>query len=230
MAQRLGDPVADLLVGMIVEDEQRHDALLRSMIRRLHEEVEFVASPDAVPVPTVSGLGTVEAAAEMAASVRGLMRNEHEGARHLRHLARQEPTLYGGLYPLLLETIARDSEKHATILRYLLHRDRRAHRMSAPAAYPAELEADVALRDGSIAHIRPIRAEDEPRLLAFLRELSDDDRRMRFFSLGNDLSRTAHDEADVDYVHSLGLLATVGSPERIVGHALYAPSGRAWPR
>ena len=96
--------------------------------------------------------------------------------------------------------------------------------MSADAGYPAELEADVALRDGSIAHIRPIRAEDEPRLLAFLRELSDDDRRMRFFSLGNDLSRTAHDEADVDYVHSLGLLATVGSPERIVGHALYAPS------
>ena len=122
VAQRLSDPVADLLVGMIVEDEQRHDALLRSMIRRLQEEVEFVASPDAVPVPTGSGLGTVEAAAEIAASVRGLMRNEHEGARHLRHLARQEPTLYGGLYPLLLETIARDSEKHATILRYLLHR------------------------------------------------------------------------------------------------------------
>jgi rubrerythrin len=121
VAQRLGDPVADLLVGMIVEDEQRHDALLRSMIRRLREEVEFVASPDAVPVPTGSGLGTAEPAAEIAASVRGLMRNEHEGSRHLRHLARQEPTLYGGLFPLLLETIARDSEKHATILRYLLH-------------------------------------------------------------------------------------------------------------
>jgi rubrerythrin len=121
VAQRLGDPVADLLVGMIVEDEQRHDALLRAMIRRLHEEVEFVASPDAVPVPTGPGLGAAEVAAEIAPSVRGLMRNEHEGARHLRHLARQEPTLYGGLYPLLLETIARDSEKHATILRYLLH-------------------------------------------------------------------------------------------------------------
>ena len=58
---------------------------------------------------------------EIAVGVRGLIRNEHEGSRHLRHLARQEPTLYGGLYPLLLETIARDSEKHATILRYLLH-------------------------------------------------------------------------------------------------------------
>jgi acetyl coenzyme A synthetase (ADP forming)-like protein len=90
-----------------------------------------------------------------------------------------------------------------------------------------ELESDVALRDGSVAHIRPICPEDEASLLAFLRGLSDDDRRLRFFSLGNDLSRTAHDEADVDYVHSLGLLATVGSPGRVVGHALYAPSGDA---
>ncbi|MDQ6674598.1 MAG: GNAT family N-acetyltransferase [Chloroflexota bacterium] len=97
--------------------------------------------------------------------------------------------------------------------------------MSALSVYPAELEADVALRDGSVAHVRPIRTEDEPCLLAFLGELSEDDRRMRFFGLSNDLSRTAHDEADVDYVHSLGLLATVGSPERIVGHALYASAG-----
>src|SRR5450755_925777 len=64
LARRLDDPVADLLVGMIVEDEQRHDSLLGAMIRRLHEEVELVASPDAVPVPTVSGVGTVEAATE----------------------------------------------------------------------------------------------------------------------------------------------------------------------
>ena len=122
LAQRVADPVVELLVGMIVEDEQRHGALLGAMIRRLHEEVEFVASPDAVPVPNGPGSGPVEAATELAASVRDLMRNEHEGSRHLRHLARQEPTLYSGLYPLLLETIARDAEKHATILRYLLHR------------------------------------------------------------------------------------------------------------
>jgi len=121
VAQRLDDPVAALLVGLIVEDEQRHDALLRSMIGRLHQEVEFVTSAEAVPVPRGSGWGSVAGAAELAVTVRGLIRNEHEGSRHLRHLARQEPALYGGLYPLLLETIARDSEKHATILRYLLH-------------------------------------------------------------------------------------------------------------
>jgi RimJ/RimL family protein N-acetyltransferase len=99
--------------------------------------------------------------------------------------------------------------------------------MANTPMHTLELESDVALRDGSVAHIRPICPEDEASLLAFLRGLSDDDRRLRFFSLGNDLSRTAHDEADVDYVHSLGLLATVGSPGRVVGHALYAQAGDA---
>jgi hypothetical protein len=64
----------------------------------------------------------MEAAGETAGIVRGLIRNEHEGARHLRHLARQERARYGGLYPVLLETIARDSEKHAAMLRFLLRR------------------------------------------------------------------------------------------------------------
>jgi hypothetical protein len=121
LVERLGDPVVELLLRMIVEDEYRHDALLGSMIRRLHDEVEFVVTPGAVPVPSGWGSETAETAIETAA-MRGLIRNEREGSRHLRHLARQEPSLYGGLYPLLLETIARDSETHATILRYLLHR------------------------------------------------------------------------------------------------------------
>jgi len=95
---------------------------------------------------------------------------------------------------------------------------------SAPLHSP-EWDSHVVLRDGSVAHIRPIRTEDEPYLLALLRGLSDDDRRLRFFSLGNDLTRMAHAEADVDNVHSLGLLAMVGVPERVVGHAMYAPAG-----
>jgi hypothetical protein len=121
VAERLDDPVVNLLVDMIVQDEQGHASLLRSMIRRL-QETELVTSPDAVPVRSGSGSGTMEAASETAAIVRGLIRNEHEGSRHLRHLARQEPARYGGLYPVLLETVARDSEKHAAMLRFLLRR------------------------------------------------------------------------------------------------------------
>ncbi len=121
LAERMADPVAGLLVGLIVEDDQRHHSLLRSMVRRLQEEVECVPSPTALPVPSdTASVWTTDDLADLTASLRGLIRDEHEGARYLRHLGRQEPTLYRGLYPLLLETIARDSEKHALILRFLL--------------------------------------------------------------------------------------------------------------
>ena len=91
------------------------------MVRRLQEKVEFVESPTALPVPDGSASSLD---ADMALTLRGLMRDEHEAAHHLRHIAHQEPHLYGGLYSLLLlETLARDSEKHAVILRYLLTRN-----------------------------------------------------------------------------------------------------------
>jgi hypothetical protein len=47
--------------------------------------------------------------------------------------------------------------------------------------------------------------------------------------LGNDLAGTARDETNVDYIRSLGLVATVGHEQRIVGRGLYAPArdGRA---
>jgi len=94
-----------------------------------------------------------------------------------------------------------------------------------PRSYPRELEADVALRDGSVVHIRPVRAEDEARLLAFLQALPDEDRLMRLFGLGNNLARTAHKEASVDYATSMGLVAAMGTSGEIVGHAMYVATG-----
>jgi hypothetical protein len=119
LADQTSDPVIKLLMGLIVEDEQRHHSLLQRMIRRLEEEVEFTPSFNALPVSAPDGAAL---AAEAVASLRSLIRNEHEGARYVRHLARQESDLYHGLYSVLLETIARDSEKHAHVLRYLLRR------------------------------------------------------------------------------------------------------------
>src|SRR5689334_5132878 len=91
--------------------------------------------------------------------------------------------------------------------------------------YPSDLETEVATRDGSLVHVRPVRPDDAGRLLVFLRGLPDQDRYLRFFSLGGDLARTARDETNVDYVSSLGLLATVGPDQRVVGHGLYMPCG-----
>ena len=118
LAERSSDPVLKMLMSLLADDEQRHHALLQSMVHRLQEEVDFVPSPTALPVDGVEA----DPDGTLANTLRALIRDEHEGARHLRHLARQEPHLYHGLYPVLLEAIARDSEKHAMILRFLLLR------------------------------------------------------------------------------------------------------------
>ena len=58
--------------------------------------------------------------------------------------------------------------------------------MSTP--YPAHREADVVLRDGSTVHVRPVRPDDEARLLAFFRSLSGESLTLRFFSPAVDLA------------------------------------------
>ncbi len=95
--------------------------------------------------------------------------------------------------------------------------------MKVQGPYPAHREADVALRDGSTVHVRPVRPDDEERLLGFLRTLSRQSRFLLFFSAANDafLAEEARRGVDVDYVRSLGLVATTDPGERIIGHAHY---------
>src|SRR6266540_3440773 len=90
-----------------------------------------------------------------------------------------------------------------------------------PTAYPAHREADVALRDGSTVHVRPARPDDREALLEFLRTLSPESRRFRFFSPGVNLSSAAEWASAVDYEDRYGLIATGGKHHRIVGHAGY---------
>jgi GNAT superfamily N-acetyltransferase len=82
------------------------------------------------------------------------------------------------------------------------------------------LSASVELRDGRTVSVRPVGAADEPRILAFLEEMSPGNLRLRFFTGGCDLRRSAQWAADADGRRHYGLLATDPSG-RIVGHALY---------
>ncbi|MCC7103528.1 MAG: GNAT family N-acetyltransferase [Chloroflexi bacterium] len=91
--------------------------------------------------------------------------------------------------------------------------------MAAP--YPAHREADFPLRDGATVHIRPVRPDDEPRLLEFFAALSPESRGLRFFSYAVDLAGAAWRESTVDYQHRFGLVATTGPDERIAGQASY---------
>ncbi|MQY12937.1 hypothetical protein SRB5_30760 [Streptomyces sp. RB5] len=78
-------------------------------------------------------------------------------------------------------------------------------------AYPAHWEADVVLRDGGTARIRPIVPADADRLVAFFARVSDESKYYRFFAPYPRLT-----ERDVrlfthhDWTDRVGLCATTG--------------------
>jgi len=78
--------------------------------------------------------------------------------------------------------------------------------------YPAELEQDLVLRDGSRLHVRPIRPDDAERLISLYDRLSRHTAYQRFFSIMRRLPPDwARLLANVDYVRRLALVATVDS-------------------
>ncbi|MDW6059454.1 GNAT family N-acetyltransferase [Streptomyces sp. FXJ1.4098] len=95
-------------------------------------------------------------------------------------------------------------------------------------AYPAHWEADVVLRDGGTARIRPITVDDAQRLVSFYERVSDESKYYRFFAPYPRLSdRDVHRFTHHDYVDRVGLAATVGDEfiatvryDRIDGHGL----------
>ncbi|MFF1558755.1 GNAT family N-acetyltransferase [Streptomyces sp. NPDC058279] len=78
-------------------------------------------------------------------------------------------------------------------------------------SYPAHWEADVVLRDGGTARIRPITTDDAGRLVSFYEQVSDESKYYRFFApyprlSDRDVRRFTHH----DHVDRVGLAATIG--------------------
>ncbi|WP_031080639.1 hypothetical protein, partial [Streptomyces sp. NRRL WC-3549] len=81
----------------------------------------------------------------------------------------------------------------------------------SPHAYPDHWEADVVLRDGGTARIRPITTDDAERLVHFYEQVSDESKYYRFFAPYPRLSaKDVHRFTHHDYVDRVGLAVTVG--------------------
>ena len=85
-------------------------------------------------------------------------------------------------------------------------------------------EVEVALRDGSTVHVRPVSPDDREAMEAFLAGLSEDSRRLRYFSAGASVRVAARAAVGVQYPDAFGLVAIRGDG-RIVAHATYGRSG-----
>src|SRR6266849_1123632 len=93
--------------------------------------------------------------------------------------------------------------------------------------YPRDLEREVTLRDGTRVRLRPIRADDAPRLIAFYAHLSQHTAYQRFFTV---MKRLPPDWAcmlaTVDYRRRLALVAEQGPADdpEMIGVARYEPT------
>lgn len=78
-------------------------------------------------------------------------------------------------------------------------------------AYPTHWEADIVLRDGGTARVRPIAEDDAQRLVSFYEQVSDESKYYRFFAPYPRLSdRDVRRFTQHDYVDRVGLAATIG--------------------
>ena len=90
----------------------------------------------------------------------------------------------------------------------------------------ADPEQGVTLRNGVSVHVRAIRPDDEPRLMALCRRLTQRTVYQRFFSVRPLLPEEAHAFANVDYRQRMAVVAEVddGQELELVGVARYGPS------
>jgi acetyl coenzyme A synthetase (ADP forming)-like protein len=89
-------------------------------------------------------------------------------------------------------------------------------------AYPAHLEVDVTLRDGSTVRVRPVRPGDAQAVRKFFQGLSREALAFRFFTGAVPAEALERLGRPADLAEQCNLVASRGDPERIVGHAMYS--------
>jgi hypothetical protein len=119
IAEDSSSPGLSYLVNLILEDERRHHRLLAEIAHA----IVWGGIPNARPaVPQM-----VEGAADdaLVAQTKVLLASEKRDRTELRRLRRRLRSYTGTMWPLLIDLMLLDTDKHTRILRYVLkHRPR----------------------------------------------------------------------------------------------------------
>jgi rubrerythrin len=103
------------LTGLILEDERRHHSLFRDLAATLRSDVEL--RPTDATIPPLDHLGPD---ADLAEIVTRLIAHERADRRELRRLARELANeIDTTMWPLLVDLMRMDTEKHIAILEFV---------------------------------------------------------------------------------------------------------------
>lgn len=116
IAQESTSPVVRYLVSLIVEDERRHHRVLGDI-------AHAIAGGGLInPVPAVPRLVEGAADRELVAQTKTLLASERKDKADLRRLRRRLRSYSGTIWPLLIDLMLLDTDKHMRILRYIVKR------------------------------------------------------------------------------------------------------------
>jgi hypothetical protein len=104
------------LVDIILEDEIRHHRMLTDLLDALRGRVEW---SDRAGVPEV---GNAANPIKLLMTTEALLDREQSDARELQRLSRElRPVRGSSVWPVLVEMMERDTDKHQGILRFVQH-------------------------------------------------------------------------------------------------------------
>lgn len=115
-AARFGsDRGVDFLMNLILEDEERHHRLMRTMASDVRSALLWHAPGD--PLPDVGS--TRQAAANLLVQTEQFLEVEDQSADQLRHLKKAVKGVNSGLLELIVDGMERDTQKHIGILKFI---------------------------------------------------------------------------------------------------------------
>lgn len=119
MVDATGDSICSFVIKQILEDEEHHHRLQQQMIASLKRGLLGTPQPGVLPGRPVPAGVDLNALIE---TTKQRIKEEQTGIHELKVLAKQDKRVYSGLFSLLMETMAKDSEKHELMLKFLLKR------------------------------------------------------------------------------------------------------------
>ena len=115
IAQKTKDSSIKFLLQMIVSDEEKHHAVIHAMASSLKGSLTWTKPQDALP----SGGEVGEERGELLKLTAEFIKHEKEGIKETKQLMKESKGYYRGLFPLLLQMMVYDSEKHVAVLDFL---------------------------------------------------------------------------------------------------------------
>ena len=106
------------LMGLVLEDEERHHRLSKAMADEVEQSLLWLKGDE--PLPGIHASAQVRD--KLLRETERFLQIEHDGERQLAHLRHQVKDMHAGLLELIVDMMDADTRKHVRILEYIKHR------------------------------------------------------------------------------------------------------------